>query len=168
MGRYRFVEPEVTRLYLVDVHRRALEDLIAHGTPGQSPVPATPEDIAIAKARIVQAEDDGEWIEVKRELNAGDSRRVFTDLVKEMHAGEKATLDPEQVGKTKILTYVLGWSLRDRHGKGVPFTESALDNLDTDTYKEISDAVDAHDEAVEKARADRIKKSGGEIASSTI
>jgi len=98
---------------------------------------------------------DGDWIDVKKELNAGEQRRVFTNLVKTMQAGEKPELNPEQVGKTKILEYVVGWSFRDGADKPVPFSATALDNVDPDTYAEIMQAVDAHDEAADKARTER-------------
>ena len=88
---------------------------------------------------------DGDWIDVKKELNAGEQRRVFTNLVKTMQAGEKPELNPEQVGKTKILEYVVGWSFRDGADKPVPFSATALDNVDPDTYAEIMAAVDVHD-----------------------
>jgi len=98
---------------------------------------------------------EGDWIEVKKELNAGEQRRVFTNLVKTMQAGEKPELNPEQVGKTKILAYVIAWSFTDGAGKAVPFSATALDNVDPDTYAEIMAAVDAHDEAADKARTER-------------
>jgi len=95
---------------------------------------------------------DGDWIDVKKELNAGEQRRVFTNLVKTMQAGEKPELNPEQVGKTKILEYVVAWSF----GTGPQaFSASALDAIDPDSYAEIMAAVDAHDESSDKAREER-------------
>ena len=146
--RCRFVQPEVVRLFLVDVHKRALEKLRADST-------ATPEAIAEAEAAVRQADDDGEWIDVKAELNAGETRHIFTDLVKDLQAGEKAKLDPTQVGLTKMTQYIVDWSLTDPRGARVPFSPSALTNLDTETYNEISAAVDWHDEDVERRRAER-------------
>lgn len=107
----------------------------------------------------------GDWIDVKKELNAGEARRVFTKLVKTMHAGEKTELDPEQVGKTKLAEYIVGWSLVDDQDRSVPFSTAALDNLDQDTYTEIMKAVDAHDEAVEKAREERKNDRGTSMVS---
>ena len=98
---------------------------------------------------------EGDWIDVKRELNAGETRRIYTDLIRDFRAGEQATLDPKQVGLTKILNYVVGWSFVDADNRPVPFSQAALENLDTDSYKEIADAIDAHDTASEKARAER-------------
>ena len=95
---------------------------------------------------------DGDWLEVKKELNAGEQRRVFTSLVRHMHMDGKAELNPYQVGKTKILAYVVDWSLTDQQGNRAKFSEAALDSIDPASYKEINDAVDKHDEAAEAAR----------------
>lgn len=157
MGRSRFVQPGRVRLLLADVHTRALHELRTKGKDvGDGKYEkATADDIAAAEAAVAQAIDDGDWIEVKSELNAGETRRIFTDLVKDLHAGEKAALDPEQVGLTKMLQYILAWSFVDQDGRPEPFSASALENLDTDSYREVSAAVDWHDEQVEAKRQER-------------
>jgi hypothetical protein len=111
---------------------------------------------------------DGDWIDVKKELNAGEQRAIFTDLVVNMTAGEKPKLDPKQVGKTKLLQYIVGWSFTDAKGDAVPFSEGALENLDPDTYTELVEAVDAHEEAAEKVRAERKNDRSGESTSKAI
>ena len=169
--RCRFVQPEVVRLFLVDVHKRALEKLRSEPPPQWSTTFGQDVDVTIfgeaekldayrvklaeAEAAVKHAEDDGEWIDVKAELNAGETRHIFTDLVKDLQAGEKAKLDPTQVGLTKMTQYIVDWSLTDPRGARVPFSPSALTNLDTETYNEISAAVDWHDEDVERRRAER-------------
>jgi len=107
----------------------------------------------------------GEWIDVKGELNAGEARRVFSSLVKEMNAGEMTKLDPDRVGLTKIIAYVVGWSLLNRDGRPEPLDESAIDNLDLDTYQEIAAAVDLHDSACEARRNARKNDRDGESRS---
>jgi hypothetical protein len=93
------------------------------------------------------------WIDVKKRLNAGESRKMFARVVKDMTPGEKTTLDPEFVGLTKLLAYVLGWSFTDDDGKPVPFSTGALDNLDPDVYAEMIKAIDSHIEAQDEARS---------------
>jgi hypothetical protein len=95
---------------------------------------------------------DGDWIEVKKELNAGESRNVFTKLVKSMKAGESAELDPAKVGITRILEYLVAWSFTDASGKAVPVSEAAVNNLRPDAYREVMAAIDAHDKAIEEAQ----------------
>lgn len=109
-----------------------------------------------------------EWIDVKAELNAGEARRIFSGLVKTMEAGRPTELDPEKVGLTKLVEYIVGWSLLGTDGRPEPVSESAIDGLDQDTYREIMDAVDAHEVAVEAARQARKNGQDGETPSPAI
>lgn len=126
------------------------------------------------RCRFVQGDivrlalSDGEWIDVKGELNAGEARRIFSTLVKEMNAGQPTKLDPDKVGLTKVLEYLIGWSLQNQDGRPEPVSPEAVDGLDQDTYREIVDAVDAHDTAVERARAARKNGQAGERTSAAI
>lgn len=109
-----------------------------------------------------------EWIDVKTELNAGESRRVFTQLVKEMNAGEPTKLDPDKVGITKMIEYIAGWSLLNSEGQPEPISEDAFDALDQETYQDIADAVEQHDQRCEAARIARKNARGGGMKSSPI
>ena len=126
----------------------------------------------MGRCRFVQPDvvrltlSDGDYIDVKRELNAGEQRKVFSRLVKTMHFSEKPEIDPEQVGLSKVAEYLVGWSFTDASGKPVPVSDAAISNLDGDTYGEIVKAIDAHDEAVTAARDARKNATGGETKSS--
>lgn len=115
----------------------------------------------MGRSRFVQPDivrlnlSDGDYIDIKKELNAGESRRVFARLVKDMRAGEKISLEPEQVGLTKIAEYLVGWSFTDQQGRPVEVSEGAIQNLDMDSYVEIREAIDAHEVTVEAERAAR-------------
>ena len=110
----------------------------------------------------------GDWIGVKRELNAGEHRRVFGRMVKEMRAGQGATYDPEKIGLTKLAEYLVAWSFEDDRGRPVEVSEAAIDNLDADTYRELQRLIDAHEDAVEAEIAARKNDQAGEKASSPI
>lgn len=159
MSRCRFVQPEVTRLFLVDVHRRALAAFQAQpldlATLTEDAKIKLFEQREALQSKIDAAEADGDFLDVKKQLTSGEQRAVFTNLVKEWTAGERAELNPAQVGTTKILAYVIGWSFVDANGAPVPFSESALNNLDPESFAEITQAIDAHEEATDKARAER-------------
>ncbi|HAM41641.1 MAG TPA: hypothetical protein DCP69_09980 [Candidatus Omnitrophica bacterium] len=155
MGRCRFVQPETVRLYLVDVHRsrvRKLEEQIAAGK-------ATKDEVAMLPAltaNLAEAEVDGAFIDVKKELNAGEQRAVFAGMTKDVHAGDvRFALDPAQVGLTKLVAYIVGWSFVDAAGAPVPVSEGAINGLDTETFAELIAAIDAYEDGVEKARAMR-------------
>jgi len=110
---------------------------------------------------------DGDYIDVKKELNAGEERRVWWRLVKTMTPGEKPVLDPEKVGLTKVVEYLVGWSFTDTAGKPVKVSEAALTNLDGETYSEIVKVIDAHDDAVIAEREARKNGKGDTANSST-
>lgn len=168
-NRCRFVQPGIVRLPLVDVHRRAHADLIAKSADPKVKTKdkPTPAQIADAASRVAQAEQDADFIDIKRELNAGEQRKLFTDLVKQMHPGEKVELKPELVGMTKVVAYLLDWSFLDNEGRPVPVSEAAINNLDTETFQEITKAIDAHEEAQEAKRAeeknDRVGRTSSEV-----
>ena len=121
------------------------------------------------RPEVVRLPLSGErWIDVKKRLNAGESRKMFARVVKDMPAGATPTLDPEQVGLTKLVAYLLGWSFTDDDGKPVPFSVAALDNVDTDLYAEMIKAVDAHEDAQDVARsAEKNGQSSGIASSAT-
>jgi len=111
---------------------------------------------------------DGEWLEVKRELNAGEQNHLESGYVKDLKMGDRPTLDYERVGKTRILEYVTGWSLCGFSGQPEPFDESALDLLDQDTYLEILEAIRVHELEISARREARKNGQGGESRSSPI
>jgi hypothetical protein len=116
--------------------------------------------VGIKTERLALSE--GEYITVKERLSAGEEQDMFADMVLDMTAGEKVHLDPKSVQMAKVLAYLVGWSLTD-DGEPVPMTptlsvaerRAALRSVDGDTFREIRDAIDAHEKAVEQASLDR-------------
>src|SRR4051812_47252677 len=91
------------------------------------------------RPQVVRLElSEGDWIDVKRELTSGEQRHIFSQIVKEHRGGERPLLDTQKVGATRVIEYLVGWSFCDDNGP-VPLSESALDNLDGETFKEIVD-----------------------------
>lgn len=107
----------------------------------------------------------GEWIDVKHELNAGEQRRLFSRMIKDMRAGEKAQLDPEEAGRAAILAYVVNWSFTN-NGEPVKFSADALDNLNTARFAELNRVLTAHQDAVEAKRVAEKNGQDGESKSS--
>ncbi len=164
--RTRFVKPGLVRLQLADVYQRAHQQLLdrVKDTKGRKAIDALQAEIAQAADRLREAEADAEWIEVKNELTAGEQRAVYGRLVKELHFGERASLNPEQVGLSKVIAYLVNWSLSD-DGKVVPVSEDSVNALDGATYGEIVNAIDHHEEQVELARAARKNDQDGKVTS---
>jgi len=110
---------------------------------------------------------DGDYIDVKKQLNAGEYRKLLYDQFKENPDGEKVVLDHSKIGISKLLAYLLGWSFCGRNNEPLPYNleqpeeirRAAIDGLDQDTYRELIAAVNAHeareDEALEAKKKDR-------------
>ena len=128
----------------------------------------------MGRCRFVQpgrerlALSDGEWIEVKQELTAGEQRHAQAGYYLDLRAGERARIDYERYGKTKILAYVVAWSFKGFDGTPEPFDESALDQVDMDTYQELEAAIDAHELQISARREARKNGPDGEKTSSAI
>lgn len=109
----------------------------------------------------------GDYIDVKKELNTGELRRVFAKMARDMTPGQDIKLNPQHVGMAKVVEYLVGWSFTD-NGKPVDLPESpdaketVLSNLGMDSFNEIREAIDAHEESVDKRRAEEKKLHAGE------
>jgi hypothetical protein len=110
---------------------------------------------------------DGDYVDVKKHLTAGEYRKLLYDQYKDTALGEKVVLDHAKVGASKLLAYILGWSFVSViDQQPIPYDpqdpeelrRSALDDLlDPDTYRELVAAVNAH-EAREAASLEAQKK----------
>lgn len=104
----------------------------------------------------------GDWVLVKRQLTAGEQRRAFSRHSKARQAGEP--VDVGELDLDIVKQYLLDWSLTDDTGRVVLIRDqpssvvaAALDALDPASYREISDAISAHNDRV-KLELDAKKK----------
>ena len=119
---------------------------------------------------IVLQLSDGEWILVKKWLTAGESHQVFARMVKTLKQGQpddagKPTADmnfdiAQMGGMSKAVAYLLDWSAKDPEGKPIVIrdrsareVETALNSLPPEAFKEISEAIDAHEKRMEQELA---------------
>lgn len=102
---------------------------------------------------------DGDILEVKRTLNAGEYRALIYSQFKESADGEKVVLDHSKVGMAKLLAYIVGWTFVGFNGQPLPYRpdepedirRATIDGLDQETYRELIAAVTAHEEREEAA-----------------
>lgn len=87
---------------------------------------------------------DGDWIDVKRRLNIGEQRAMFAQIYKSKAADQPVQMDVSAVGVARVAAYTIGWSFTDAEGKPVAYSAQTIDALDTGTFAEVLDAVDAH------------------------
>jgi hypothetical protein len=132
------------------------------------------------KPKTVRIEiSDNDWIEIKRELTVGEQRRIQTTGMKHMQGDEDETkpkigIDMFKMSFATVVEYLVDWSLAEpslnKDGKQivdkdgnpeivpVELTEDAIYNLDAATFDEIKDAIDAHEEQLEKEKKARSGK----------
>ena len=160
MARCRFVAPDIVRINLVDVHRRAHQKLQheladAKKEKDSKRIKSLTDDLKREAARIIQAEQDGDWIDVKRELNAGEHDEMNASLVKDVAAGEKPLLDYKRVLSFKILAYLVDWSFTDKGGNPVPVEAATVASLTKRDRDEIGQAIEQHEADSDKSIDER-------------
>lgn len=119
---------------------------------------------------------DGDYLDVKKTLNAGEYRDLMANMAGTSHFGERAIVDLRKVGIAKVLQYLVGWSLVGIGEKPLPYSlempEDAriatLRGLERETFSEILDAVDAHEERVDQEREARKNAQAAGNGSSVI
>jgi hypothetical protein len=112
----------------------------------------------------------GDWLIVKKHLTAGEQRQMFKRM---LTAKDGTAVEPISVGLSKMVAYLVDWSITDADDKPVVIRDQSedaiaavLDNLDIDSFREIRQAIEAHDEAMDAAReAEKNGQDGGSISS---
>ena len=100
---------------------------------------------------------EGQWVEVKKRLTVGESRKVMASLVSEIRTDGRVTPNFEMAGKAEVLAYLVDWSLRDEDGKPVRIDtdgrkSAAIDNLAQEHFDVIAEAIQAHIKAMSEER----------------
>lgn len=106
----------------------------------------------------------GDWLEVKKRLTAGEYRDRLAREYKQDEVSGRLSMDIRQSGIALIVAYVVDWSFQDDRQQSVPFSEDALKAVDIDTFRELLQAVEAHDAADEAARSEEKNARAGATA----
>ena len=110
--------------------------------------------------------DDGQcWITVRKQLTAGEEKKLSTGALKRMSPSGAGTdafsvaydVDFEAAAFNKILVYLLDWNVPDNNGKAksidTPKAMSAsLRALHPEVFKEIERVIDEHVEAQQEKK----------------
>jgi hypothetical protein len=115
------------------------------------------------KPEIVRLNLTGnDWITVKRQLTAGEQRRVFARTVKAVKAGQPIEIDLELAGISSLVEYLIDWSFTDHEGKPVvirdmprEYVMDVLNSLDADSFNEITEAISAHEKTIAEEKKTR-------------
>lgn len=96
---------------------------------------------------------------------------MFASMMRE----DSDRIDSVKIGISKMVAYLLDWSGTDADGQPILIRDqpatvvvSALDALEVESFTEILRAIEAHEDAMEKARVQEKNGQAGEIASSPI
>lgn len=111
------------------------------------------------KPKTVRLElSDGDWIEIKDELNVGEFRDAAGAGLSRAVASETKEGDLEYITEfgefaiKRAAIYLVDWSFVDADGDEVELTFDAVRQLDNETFEEIEEAIDKHVEAKQAAK----------------
>lgn len=119
------------------------------------------------ETRRLSVGDEGDWILVKKRLNAGESRKLFTGVIKSLPMNAPPELDPEKVGLQKLLVYLIDWSGSDHapiRGRSPEEVSEALLGLAPDDFQAIVAAIDVHEMEMELEAEEEKKRRAGASA----
>lgn len=112
----------------------------------------------------------GHWLLIKKRLTAGEERAMYGQMLKESGIG----VDPTKVSDSKIVAYLLDWSVTDADDKPIVIYDqdesavrSALSGMRKEAYKLIQREIEDHMARVEREDEEEKKMIlGGEPESS--
>jgi hypothetical protein len=104
---------------------------------------------------------NGDQLIVRERLTAGEQRAHHARLYSR-GAGGLLELNPHMIGIGVVLAYLLDWNLKDDNDQLVPIRDlspddlqQVIDSLDTVSFHEIREAIEAHDTAMLEAREEK-------------
>lgn len=104
---------------------------------------------------------DGDWIEIKKELAWGEQKDLEDSAVGTVAGIIPGSEDTSGVGVglalgeyeiTRLLTWIVEWSLVDTAGKSVPVTRDSIRALYTEDANEISGVITAYTEELKASK----------------
>lgn len=116
--------------------------------------------------------DEGQWIEIKKQLNVGESRRLATAGFKNIKTRTEdqrgpgtdempeVGIDWPRMSMARVKTYLIDWSICDENDKRVKVTEGAIEALDPDKFTIIDEAIDKYLDSVEEEKKVNSTKRG--------
>lgn len=115
----------------------------------------------MGKNRFVKVEverlplSDGDWIEIKKELNTGDEKKLSAaGLGKPVNVDGRVInpIDWARYELERAAIFLVDWSFRDANDKPVELSMDAMKALDVDSFTEINQAILTYtlDRATEK------------------
>jgi hypothetical protein len=114
---------------------------------------------------------DGDSIIVKERLTWGERRAAFGRMWNE----KTEKINPLETGMGLVTAYLVDWNLCDDDGKPIDIrgktiqeVTDILDAFEGEDFKEIKDAISAHEDRMDALRAAEKNDQGGESSAAAI
>lgn len=127
----------------------------------------------VTRAFVTLDLSDGDWIQIKADLTAGDERDITGKSIRGYSdGGKRVDIDPEKLSFMTAATYITAWSLLDQDGRAIVWPangtlEQRLDvlrsKLSNADMREIDDAISAY----RTRRQEELEKNGPGSATGT-
>lgn len=113
---------------------------------------------------------DGDTLTVKKALNEGERRAEYARMyLAPLVSGDGSMrVNPEQIGISTVIAYLVDWSLKDPEGNPIPIrglppeqVQAACDSLYPEDFAEIVAAINAHEAAMLLVRQEKKRKAAG-------
>jgi hypothetical protein len=112
--------------------------------------------------------EHGQWMDVKRELTYGETEEMYARMRKQFGPGEMPLLDPTRIGRSRMEAYIVAWSFTDPNGEPVPVSESAFADLSPTVARAMREALEVHEEDVQREQAaEKNDRDGASVSSPT-
>jgi len=105
--------------------------------------------------------ENGDQLIVRERLTAGEQRAHHARVYRPGASG-RLEVDPLMIGMGVVLAYLLDWNLKDDQDQLVAIRDlsagdlqQVIDSLDTESFHEIRQAIEAHDVAMLEARTQK-------------
>lgn len=109
---------------------------------------------------------DGDFLDVKKRLNTGEYRSMVTKQYQT--SGDRMSINLDQMGLSKVIAYVVGWSFVDLSGAPLPVNEQTIKASDPDVFREVLEAVEGHEAAMDAEREQEKNAKAGMSLSAAI
>jgi len=93
---------------------------------------------------------DKNWIDVKKDLTAGEEKRYRSAGLRRMtpradaNSSSEIDIDWLAMALARVEAYLVDWSAKKPDGKDLPVTRQAIEALETTDFDEIDTAIQKH------------------------
>lgn len=94
---------------------------------------------------------DGDWIEVKKDLNVGEQKQLESCGIKRT-LGDRPELDWVAYHVGRVAIWVVDWSFKGPDDRPVKLSYDAIKSLDDETFQEVSAALEKHIEELNESK----------------